>query len=505
METEIFQENKSKVLEEFKQGLITYIDLSSWTFADRFMAFLLSTNFFTHAVRTYPSPRVKEDVPLWILICCALQMKLHTTSSFSRLPGILGSGAILSRLGYNVAEHPGGGFNMKNRHDRRSPLDQDGVRKFYKDSDYHKQRRWYNRDLPSFFRSHRGFDKRGVFVLDQTHLVVPDNPHYEDVAKMPVDEHGQRIDMSGMNEDQKKALRYRPCYALSELLHVFSEEPGYIVAGYQLDAGNADELPQGKQLVKDFVDAAGLGVLQLLIVDKGYIDGGFISKVKKEYHADVMVPLKLSMDVLKDAVRLAESDLKAHTGWKVYQEYEFRGSTFVEEICIIDNPGIWDECTVELYVSLMRIKCGDTIIRHWGLATTYKPSKASETFDTYGMRTSIEERHKQFKCTWNIGKFSSPDRSLVESHVLFTLLTYSLVQLYLSKQHLSDLADKTIESLRKEERLGKDAVVVYGKRNFAVFNLDEYTNIIAHLQPQAREQFCAWLEQFQKNGKMRTS
>jgi hypothetical protein len=279
---EIYQENKRKVLQEFEQGAVTYIDLSSWTFADQFMAFLLSVDFFAHAVSSYPSPRVKEEVPLWILICCALQMKLHTTSSFSRLPGILGSGAILARLGYNVGEQPGGGFNMKNRHDRLSPLDQDCVRKFYKDSDYRKMRQWYNRDLPPFFRSHRAFDKRGIFVLDQTHLVVPDNPNYVDVARMPVDEHGQRIDMTSMSEEQKKAIRYRNCYALSELLQVFSDQAGYIVAGYQLDAGNTDELPQGEKLVGNFVAAVGTGVMQLLIVDRGYIDGGFISKVKTE-------------------------------------------------------------------------------------------------------------------------------------------------------------------------------------------------------------------------------
>jgi hypothetical protein len=115
---EVLQENKRKVVEEFNEGNVTYIDLSSWTFADRFMAFLLSIEFFGYAVRTYPSPRVKEEVPRWVLICCALQMKLHTTSSFSRLPGILGSGAVLSRLGYNVADNPGGGFNQKNRTDR---------------------------------------------------------------------------------------------------------------------------------------------------------------------------------------------------------------------------------------------------------------------------------------------------------------------------------------------------------------------------------------------------
>jgi hypothetical protein len=501
---EILQENKKRLVEELSEGNVTYIDLSSWTFTDRFMAFLLSIDFLGYAARSYPSPRVKEEVPRWVLICCALQMKLHTTSSFSRLPGILGSGAILARLGYNVADIPGGGFNQKNRTDRTCPVDQDSVRKFYKDGDHLRYRHWYNTDLPRFFHRHRGFDKRGIFVLDQTHLVVPDNPNYVDVARMPVDEHGQRIDMSGMNEEQKRVVHYRPCYALSELLHVFSDEPGYIVAGYHLDKGNTDELPQGRYLVDQFVKAVGAGVMQLLIVDRGYIDGAFISDVKNRLKSDVMVPLKVSMDVLTDAIRLAESDLNAHDGWRVYKKYEHRGISFIEEICIIDDPGIWDECTVTLYVSLMRIKSNDTVLRYWGLATTYKPSSPAEAFDTYANRTSIEERHKQFKQSWNISKFSSPDRSLVESHVLFTLLTYSLVQLYLSKQHLSELADMTITSLKQEEQLGKNNVVVYGKRNFAVFDLDEYTNIVVHLKPQARDTFCAWLERFRANGKMRT-
>jgi len=68
---EIYQENKRQVSEEFGKGEVTYIDLSSWTFADRFIAFLLSIDFFTFAVRSYPSPRVKEDVPMWILTCLA--------------------------------------------------------------------------------------------------------------------------------------------------------------------------------------------------------------------------------------------------------------------------------------------------------------------------------------------------------------------------------------------------------------------------------------------------
>ena len=61
-------------------------------------------------------------------------MKLHTTAAFDELPGILRSGAVLSRVKFNVGGS-NGGFNNKNRKDRTCPVHHDTARKFYKDTD----------------------------------------------------------------------------------------------------------------------------------------------------------------------------------------------------------------------------------------------------------------------------------------------------------------------------------------------------------------------------------
>jgi hypothetical protein len=114
------------------------------------------------------------------------------------------------------------------------------------------------------------------------------------------------------------------------------------------------------------------------------------------------------------------------------------------------------------------------------------------------MRTQIEERHRQLKQSWNISKFSSPDQSLVEAHILFTLLTYSLVQLHLVKKHLVELTTKTIDTLKAEEKTGTNSVIVYHGGYFAVFNLDDYTYIVADLNPQAREKLKTWIERQKK-------
>ena len=497
----IYEENRIKVLNALKDGRIDYLDLADWTFQDRFFAFLLGLRFFEICGASYPTPRKKEEVALWFLLACKVQMKLHTTAAFDELPGILRSGAVLSRVKFNVGGS-NGGFNNKNKKDRACPVHHDTARKFYKDTAPGEMRHWHNTDVQRFIRHNRGFDKHGIFLLDQTHLVVPENANYKDAVRMPVDEHGQLIDMSGMTAEQKKAVRYHPCYALSELLHIGKDERSFIFAGYQLGPGNVDELEQGLPLVTDFVGAVGKGVMKLLIADRGLISGAFVTQVKSELGSDVLMPLRSNMDALTDPVRIAEA---FGYKWTKYDEYSKYGVKYLEEVTVVGEVKIWKGCEVALYVSLMRITGSDGSVRHWGLSSTFEPKTAREAFDLYALRTQIEERHRQIKNFWRINKFTSPDGALVEAHVLFTLLTYSLVQLYLNKNHLTAIANKTIQSLRSEEQMGINSVIVYSGAYFAVFDLQDYTEIIIDLNEEARSRLQKWIKVFRQRGKFKGS
>jgi len=496
----IYEENKVKVQTDLEAGSLDYLDLADWTFQDKFFAFLLSIRFFEVCGASYPSPRMKEEVPLWFLLACKVQMKLHTTAAFDRLPGLLRSGAILSRVKFNVGGVHGG-FNHKNRKDRKSAVHHDTPRKFFKDTEPSKLRSWHNEDVVRFLRKHRAFDKHGIFILDQSHMVVPENKHYEDAVRMPVDEHGQLIDMSNMTEEQKKGVQYHPCYALSELMHIDKDAKSFIFAGYQWGPGNLDELVQGKPLVKDFVRAVGKGVMKLLITDRGYIDGKFIVMVKVELGSDVLMPLRKNMDILTDAIRLAEKHPRKYK-WTKYDEYKKHGLWYREEVTVVEQMQTWEKCDIPLYVSVMRIIDSEGNVKYWGLASTFKPKDAKEPFELYELRTQLEERHKQLKNCWGVNHFTSPHKSLIEAHVLFTLLTYTLIQLYLTKTHLNELANKTITSLRQEELMGKNNVIVYSGKYFAVFDVDEYTEILAFLKDEARQRLQKWIKQF-RAGKLK--
>ena len=184
----------------------------------------------------------------------------------------------------------------------------------------------------------------------------------------------------------------------------------------------------------------------------------FLSGSSHIYTIDIVIPLRKNMEMLRFGIQLAQSEF-CPDQWKVYQTYKKNHTTYTEEVICIPDTYTWDECEVSLYLSLMKVTSSDKNEEpeYWGLATTYKPKNGKDIFDTYKLRSKIEERYRQHKHFWNLHKFSSPSMNLMETHVAFTLLTYSLLQLYLNKHHLTDLANKTINTLREEQKSGNRA------------------------------------------------
>ncbi len=489
----IYNENDKKVIRDFMEGKVSYMDFTSWSFQDNFFAFLLGIKFFERCGSDYPSPRAKEEVPLWFLLICQIQLKLHQTSVYSKLPGLLKNGSVLTRIKFNIGA-VGGGFNNKNKKDRETPVDQDAVRKYFKDTDRQLMNEWYNRDCLRFIRHNRGIDKRGIFILDQSKIVVPDNKNYKRADYLLVNEYGHRIDTKNMTEEQKKALKPRLCYALSTLLHV-GADGSYVVCGYKLGGGKTDELPQGIELLEDFIKGVGKGAMKLLIMDRGYIDGQFIKMIKEGYESEVLIPLRSNMTALTDAIRIAEA--YKNGDWEIYDSYHNKrdGITYTDEVTYIKDIEDWENCGIKMYISLMRRTGSDGKVRYWGLISTYKPQEAKECFETYKLRTQVEERYKQFKQDWKINKFSSPNDALVETHVAFTLLTYSLLQLYLNKHHLIELAHKTITTLKQEESIGEHGVIVYSGNEFAVIHLYRFLKMTLELDEVAKEKLKKWIEE----------
>ena len=492
----IYHKAQEYVLGRLKNGDVDYLDSTKWAFADEFLCFILEHKFFDFADKTYPNPRKVNLVPVWFLIAAQFVLRLHNRRSYDDLRYFLNAGSILTKIGFNASAGGVVGFNEKNSYERKTAIDADTVRKYYRDTNAQDLRDWYNESVQGWFRGRKVFDRHGLFILDQSHLVVPDNPNYKGAVRMPVDEHGQRYrGLSKMTEEERKALVHHPCYALSCLLHVNSSGDLYHIAGYDFGPGNVDELVQAENLLPAFFKMYP-GTAKELILDRGYISGPFVGRLKQIYNVDVLIPLKTSMSDFRDALTIA----RGKNCWTTTEDKRDEHGKLLKKTITtcVKKMELWEACPVPLDVYVSETtrwsnskKAYETY--NWALAATKPYPSEAAAIARYGLRTQVEERFRQLKCFWNIADFSSPAPGLMEAQVCFISLTYSLLQLYLRRADLQSLTNRTIETLRAKERL-IDNVLVYAEDTYGVYDLDDYSLTLVDLESEPKKKLKRTLE-----------
>ncbi len=474
----VYEEDRVRVLAGLREGRLEYADLTSWGFLDKFFALWIDRGFFQWAGETFPSPRQRHHVPVWLLLAAFVQLKLHTEVAFRRLPYVLQSASILRTLGVQLGVPGGdGGFNRRQRKPRRSPVDQDTVRKFMRDTDPLQLQAWYTVDVVAWLRAQRLVEVDGIDILDATLVPVPDNPHYEESAVVPLTREGDYP-----KEGEPTVLTR--CYKVTSLLHLVGGGAGFLYRGVQVGPGDASALPMGEALVEVARQVPGRGAPRLLLCDREFCDGATIT-TWKTHGIDVVVPLKRGMDAHTDALALSRLP---ETQW-VSLPLTLREAKTIRERVAARIPDVrsWGACKVPLVAVVVRETKQDGTVREWVLVTTRTTLSASEVVELYELRTQIEERHRQFKLFWGLGEFTSPNFALIVAHIVFLLLAYTLLQAYLHVEGLVKLARRAITTLQADERVGRGAVIVYGEGAFAVFSVLEFFDIVLALPEEARQ------------------
>ena len=76
----------------------------------------------------------------------------------------------------------------------------------------------------------------------------------------------------------------------------------------------------------------------------------------------------------------------------------------------------------------------------------------------------------------------------------FTLFTYSLLQLYLRRNDLREKTRQTVQKLRRSEKVGKDAVLIYAGDEYSTVALDEYVLKTMGLEGEAKRKIQSLME-----------
>jgi hypothetical protein len=520
----LYEHNKELVLEAFRGGEFDAVEVVSEVVERDLFAFLRGQRLLHELAESYPTPRDKQEVPVWFYLAADFAMRLHGRHSFNSFPFVVRSGGLLSLLQPGERQpHVDGdtlsfeckGFNHKNSYARETPCDPDFLRKMSRDTDPGALCQWMGTALPRALKKRHAFDREGIFVGDGSYLFVPDNPAYERSTRLWFDEHNHPVDPEKVARD-KRVLRR--CYKMVTLLHINRAEDFYYYVGARVVPGKTSEVALLYEMVDDFVRAVGRGVMKLLVLDRGFIDGEAIGRCKNKHRIDVLIPLRKDMDLFGDVMGLGRAEGAA---WQdlpppgpppvtppperpaaVRRREAKRQQTLAARRPAAPQPPrrslldvhalrTWQSCPVPLNVVLNREVEPDGQEHFWALATTRDYVRPDSVVELYALRTTCEERHRQLKCFQDLASFTSRAFSLVVHQVVFTLTTYTLLQWHLCRQERQALNRKTQPRVRETLLPAAQQIAIYHGNYFVLLHPYEHQEILLTLSETARGKVLA--------------
>ena len=534
-----YEHDRGFVLSRFKDGEFDYIDAANEVVEADFFRFIVANKYLEKLAATYPTPRTKEEVPTWFYLASNLSMRLHGVHSFHAYPYVVRCGGMLHVFGPQVAHkttHPQsgdvtlvcGGFNNKNAYDRQTPCDHDFLRKLGKDTDPAQLVEWFNRDVAQLFKQHKLFDKQGYWIGDASYVFVPDNDKYERSVRLLFDEHDHPVEAAKLNQMSPEAAarcRWRRCYKLVSLLYVDPTRNTFLRVAMRLLPGNEHECPVLYELLEKFVEEVGDNVIRRLLLDRGFIDGERMAHCKRKLGIDILIPVRRNMDVYEDVLgilKLGEVKFEEYRALRrepvdpprlpesppnVRMREQKRQQTVRakkdalpppppekvlvrSEVAAIEAVRSFSSCSVPLNVIVNRDIFADGHVHTWMLLDT-KPLTPTDgpvqRRAEYSIRTEIEEGHRQYKCFWDMTRFSSRAFSMVLNQIIFVLLSYNLLQVFLRRKFKPPLSRRSRPRTQDLLMTTGAVIIIYTDNRFATLTPLEYTELLLNLGEEARQ------------------
>jgi hypothetical protein len=99
------------------------------------------------------------------------------------------------------------------------------------------------------------------------------------------------------------------------LRHVDAAGERFVVAGLRVLRDHEAEATAFWPLLPTFLATVGADVMKVLLLDRGFINGPEIGRLKREHHIDTVIPIRSDMELQADVRGL----MQLPTPWEEYQ------------------------------------------------------------------------------------------------------------------------------------------------------------------------------------------
>jgi hypothetical protein len=448
---------QKETLDCLKNGEIECIRVSQKLPVDQIAAFGLSEGFLQAGLKQFPDPRKLWEVPIEVLLLPQILQRLNDEHSLLLAPYMLNSADLVVKLGYNVrilAE----GFNEKNIYPRKTPFHGETLKHLLLRVKPEQLLQWFNSDWLPIWRANSP-GRTHQYILDGTRIEIPAHlaKKYQNCGCVK-------------NDDGTYSYGYKAVW-LQEII----DRKGVIVA-MKIVPIQEHDLPVARDLVDDFPFEEGA----TLIADRGFIDGEWITHLKRERKVDIYIPLRRNMDAAQGAI--AQADHR-----NLWKDHPTREKQKIAEFKAEDGGLYWKDCPVLSTGVLVRWMKRDGTPDEVLFVTTKAGQTGKVILAVYDQRAEIEESHRQMKENQGIEKLPSKKFVHVMFRIMMGVIGFNLMNLFLNSENCATFEEFSLKSMR-QKRIQEEnpKVIVYAEETFAVLRLMEFLPLILDLEDRVR-------------------
>lgn len=459
--------NQKEVAQRLAHGQgCDYVHDGSWGFFDRFIIFLKGINYLA-TLDLDGEGYARRMITIAKLLLTYQARILLGIDSVNKIPHLLfGDIGLLMTLGWTAVQIKAG-VCRRGQGKHPGPVHKDTLPDCLERLGCEEITRCLNDGIKLLRKI--GIRFSGVFALDATDLRTTAKCKGRGTKRI---EHKKR--------DQEGNLAVIPeiIYGF-KLLLVFDVFNRYVVAARMLEI-QENENPYLLEMVEQARRNIGQDAIRLLLVDRGFLDGGRLWQLKHQFGIDFVIPARTNMALSTDirGMRdLAQDEHLQRQQWETEQgTVRAVGVAALKTFDEYHDPK--RQRAAGEAINAVMVTCWDgqeyTPGQEKVFLSSLDVSRPREVIDHYDLRSLIENcGNRDLKQGWLINQYPKKQVAAIRAHVYLTIGMFNMTLAYRSEEG-EQIASQCIRRYRVETmaRARHKCMIVCGE-HYAIFDLEE--------------------------------
>lgn len=479
--------NQQEVVKRLLDGEVTMISSASWAFMEPFLLFLQEVGFF-ELIGVEGKKFRRQMIEVSLLIMTYSAKVLLGLSSINQVPSrLFRDRALLLLIGYST-DQVLSGFCQRGYEDKDKPMHKNVLADAVEKLTAEEVAYILNGAVKRLAEQGVFKQSQGHFALDSSDLETTE--HYRGAGKKKITVR-KRL-------PNKQYLEYETYLYGFKVVVIYEVHLRLIVAA-QVAPINKHDSNFTLALLNQAIANVGAGVIKVLVLDRGFLDGETLWRIKHNYGVDFVIPSKDDMAVTTDARSFRQT--KADGQYLFRAERAGAGKKLTGQVQLYGIKGLttYDQYGDAAHQKKINRKdfqphpINAIVVQQWegksyraGQEKVFLTSLPGDhplaVLDSYDLRSLIENcAFRELKQGWHLNKFPKKTDDAVRGHVFLTLVIFTLTNAYRTDVG-QDLAQAGIRRQRLAWQQANKVLVVAGNY-YGIFDLEELL-IILGCEPQ---------------------